>query len=101
MSGKNVLCNTNDLITQLSRRQKGVLDQLDSQVSVAERRRQEAEKEAQQLEDVKVIRDYRDCDVRINHVCVQLRLEAVVLDLEKEREDMITQMKQEEFEMAK
>ena len=47
------------------------------------RLRQEAETQAQQLEDVK------------------LRLEAVVLDLEKEREDMITQMKQEEFEMAK
>ena len=31
------------------------MDQLDSQVSVAERRRQEAETEAQQLEDVKVI----------------------------------------------
>ena len=39
--------------------------------------------------------------VRINNVCFQLRLEAVVLDLETEREDMITQMKQEEFEMAK
>ena len=60
-----------------------MLDQLDTQVSAAERRRQEAENQAQQLEDVK------------------LRLEAVVLDLEKEREDMITQMKQEEFEMAK
>ena len=60
-----------------------MLDQLDTQVSAAERRRQEAETQAQQLEDVK------------------LRLEAVVLDLEKEREDMITQMKQEEFEMAK
>lgn len=59
------------------------MDQLDTQVSAAERRRQEAETQAQQLEDVK------------------LRLEAVVLDLEKEREDMITQMKQEEFEMAK
>ena len=60
-----------------------MLDQLDTQVSAAERRRQEAETQAQQLEDVK------------------LRLEAVVLDLEKEREEMITQMKQEEFEMAK
>ena len=60
-----------------------MLDQLDTQVSAAERRRQEAATQAQQLEDVK------------------LRLEAVVLDLEKEREDMITQMKQEEFEMAK
>ena len=60
-----------------------MLDQLDTQVSAAERRRQEAETQAQQLEDVK------------------LRLEAVVLDLEKEREDMITQMQQEEFEMAK
>ena len=60
-----------------------MLDQLDTQVSAAERRRQEAETQAQQLEDVK------------------LRLEAVVLELEKEREDMITQMKQEEFEMAK
>ena len=59
------------------------MDQLDTQVSAAERRRQEAATQAQQLEDVK------------------LRLEAVVLDLEKEREDMITQMKQEEFEMAK
>ena len=49
----------------------------------AERRRQEAETEAKQLEDVK------------------LKLEAVVLDLEKERDDVITQMKQEEFEMAK
>ena len=39
--------------------------------------------------------------VRIIIVCFQLRLEAVVLDLEKEREEMITQMKQEEFEMAK
>ena len=39
----------------LCRRQKGVLDQLDSQVSVAERRRQEAEAEAKQLEDVKVM----------------------------------------------
>ena len=68
---------------KLSRRQKGVLDQLDSQVEGAERRRQEAETEAKQLEDVK------------------LKLEAVVLDLEKERDDMITQMKQEEFEMAK
>ena len=37
------------------RRQKGVLDQLDSQVSVAERRRQEAEAEAKHLEDVKVM----------------------------------------------
>ena len=55
MSGKQILCDTTDLITQLYRRQKGVLDQLDSQVSVAERRRQEAETEAQQLEDVKVI----------------------------------------------
>ena len=60
-----------------------MLDQLDTQVSAAERRRQEAATQAQQLEDVK------------------LRLEAVVLDLEKEREDMISQMKQEEFEMAK
>ena len=32
-----------------------MLDQLDSQVSVAERRRQEAEAEAKQLEDVKVM----------------------------------------------
>ena len=60
-----------------------MLDQLDSQVEGAERRRQEAETEAKQLEDVK------------------LKLEAVVLDLEKERDDVISQMKQEEFEMAK
>ena len=52
---QHVLTMSLCLITQLCRRQKGVLDQLDSQVSVAERRRQEAEAEAKQLEDVKVM----------------------------------------------
>ena len=67
----------------ISRRQKGVLDQLDSQVVVAERRRQEAELEAEHLEEAK------------------LQLEEAVKDLEQERDAMTKQMQQEEFQMAK
>ena len=60
-----------------------MLDQLDSQVVVAERRRQEAELEAEQLEEAK------------------LQLEEAVKGLEQERDAMTKQMQQEEFEMAK
>ena len=67
----------------ISRRQKGVLDQLDSQVVVAERRRQEAELEAEHLEEAK------------------LQLEEAVKGLEQERDAMTKQMQQEEFQMAK
>ena len=60
-----------------------MLDQLDSQVVVAERRRQEAELEAEQLEEAK------------------LQLEEAVKGLEQERDAMTKQMQQEEFQMAK
>ena len=60
-----------------------MLDQLDSQVVVAERRRQEAELEAEELEEAK------------------LQLEEAVKGLEQERDAMTKQMQQEEFQMAK
>ena len=60
-----------------------MLDQLDQQVETAERRRQEAEVEAKQLEDVKV------------------RLEEAVHGLQQERDVMMQEMKKEEFQMAK
>lgn len=60
-----------------------MLDQLDSQVVAAERRRQEAELEAEHLEEAK------------------LQLEEAVKDLEQERDAMTKQMQQEEFQMAK
>ena len=60
-----------------------MLDQLDQQVETAERRRQEAEVEAKQLEDVKV------------------RLEEAVHRLQQERDVMMQEMKREEFQMAK
>ena len=65
------------------RKQKGVLDQLDQQVEVAERRRQQAEKETNELENIKV------------------KLEEIVVDLQDERDTMMQQMKDEEFQMAK
>ena len=60
-----------------------MLDQLDQQVETAERRRQEAEVEAKQLEDDKV------------------RLEEAVHGLQQERDVMMQEMKKEEFQMAK
>ena len=60
-----------------------MLDQLDSQVVAAERRRQEAELEAEHLEEAK------------------LQLEEAVKGLEQERDAMTKQMQQEEFQMAK
>ena len=65
------------------RKQKGVLDQLDQQVEVAERKRQQAEKETNELENIKV------------------KLEEIVVDLQDERNTMMQQMKDEEFQMAK
>ena len=59
-----------------------MLDQLDEQVVTAERRRQEAEQETNQLESIKV------------------QLEEVVQDLQLERDTMMEQMKKEEFQMA-
>ena len=59
------------------------MDQLDQQVEVAERRRQQAEKETNELENIKV------------------KLEEIVVDLQDERNTMMQQMKDEEFQMAK
>ena len=55
---------------------------MDEQVVTAERRRQEAEQETNQLESIKV------------------QLEGVVQDLQLERDTMMEQMKKEEFQMA-
>ena len=79
----NIVNSLRRINIDISRRQKGVLDQLDSQVVVAERRRQEAELEAEQLEEAK------------------LQLEEAVKGLEQERDAMTKQMQQEEFQMAK